>query len=293
MQLENISTRFIMDKISAGWNTETLCNQLGCSSEQFDERIRFLYSREVYRGLQRDLKKNNKKPQPKLKKCSETEEELTNEQSVETEEVSTEPTEGISEETLVKKPSREESLKKLRELASELSESTQRKEARYEEVRKSQPKSELKELHARIVKLRKEMMISLNEYRKYLEIINQNIEEMNAIWEERNRYRSELFETLSKIKCLETVIIFIYENGLIEVADKEYADVVLDDTGYEELFSQFLVKPVCQEFNLRINDIKTLARIICIEHNSSLKIEFVFDNDDIGFLYENREEFFS
>ena len=94
----------------------------------------------------------------------------------------------------------------------------------------------------------------------------------------RRQEKAKLDEIREEIRKLETVGIVVYNDGTIAPMD-ETLDVGLDDTGFEAVLSTLMAEECCQE--LRVKDIQTVARLMCIIRNSQVELEVIFENDDV------------
>lgn len=115
-------------------------------------------------------------------------------------------------------------------------------------------------------------------YTRIVEESNEIAAEMNQISAKRREEKSALEEIRAQIRELETVILFVYDDGTIAPLD-ENLTVELDDTGFEAALSSLMQEKSCQD--LRVKDIQIIARLSCIIKNSKVQIETVFENEEI------------
>ena len=97
--------------------------------------------------------------------------------------------------------------------------------------------------------------------------------------------KAKLDEIRKEIDRNTRVVIFVFNNGNIEVQEGE---LELDDTDYELVYKT--IRDDERLENLRIIDVKTLAKIMCIKANGmkvspNKRIEFMFDNKDLEAIY--------
>ena len=120
-----------------------------------------------------------------------------------------------------------------------------------------------------------------DEYEKVVEENNVIVEQMNEISQQLSIERSVLDETRQKIEDLEKITIFVYSDGTIKSSNGEV--IVLDETETRDLFEELLGKPECED--LRLKDIRTLAKMLVIVERSSMKVEMICDNDNLEKTY--------
>jgi chromosome segregation ATPase len=122
-------------------------------------------------------------------------------------------------------------------------------------------------------KLRSQLDKCAAEYQQVVAETRKVEDEMERTTAERREKNAQLEEVRNKIEDLSKVVIFVSNDGSIEVAEGEIA---LDEGGFEELYGSMRDDEQYETF--RIIDIKTLARAICIKRNTTVKTEFMFDN---------------
>ena len=102
--------------------------------------------------------------------------------------------------------------------------------------------------------------------------------EKDALILERDQARAKIHE-------LNVVTLFVYDDGRIEAVDR--SDFRLNDTGFIELNTRLLRK---LDFdNLKVRDVRTLARAICIVQNApdDYTISMVFESPAIESAYKD------
>ena len=65
----------------------------------------------------------------------------------------------------------------------------------------------------------------------------------------------------------------VYADGTIAPLDGH--SIILDDTGHESVFDEILKHPACAD--LRVREIRTLARMLQITMNSTVEVEMICD----------------
>ena len=104
---------------------------------------------------------------------------------------------------------------------------------------------------------------------------------MNAVSKQRYPKVMELQELRTKIEKRMAVSLAVYDSG--EIVILEGADFNMDDSGHAEVYSQLIVSEECQE--LRLKDIKVMAKLLSIASNSERKINLVCDRPEMEEAY--------
>lgn len=113
-------------------------------------------------------------------------------------------------------------------------------------------------------------------YEQIVQRNNQLVQDMNDISRRRSGHLTELHDIRQQIEALTIVEVFVYTNGNIETADNK-VKIAMDDTGNDELYAELIQRNDFQD--LRMRDIRTLARIVRIVHNSKVRIQPVFEDE--------------
>lgn len=113
-------------------------------------------------------------------------------------------------------------------------------------------------------------------YEQIVQRNNRLIQDMNDISRRRSEQIIELRDIRQKIDALTVIEVFVYANGNIETVDNRIK-IVMDDTGNDELYAELIQRSDFQD--LRMRDIRTLARITQIVHNSKVQIQPVFEDE--------------
>ncbi len=113
-------------------------------------------------------------------------------------------------------------------------------------------------------------------YEQIVQRNNRLIQDMNDISRRRSEQIIELRDIRQKIDALTVIEVFVYTNGNIETVDNRIK-IVMDDTGNDELYAELIQRSDFQD--LRMRDIRTLARITQIVHNSKVQIQPVFEDE--------------
>ena len=109
---------------------------------------------------------------------------------------------------------------------------------------------------------------------------------MNEAWQQRKELMEELAKVRARLAELNTVTLFVCNDGSITQVDDtdSIPDISLDETGTNELYLELREKSYCEE--LRIKDIRLLARVVAITRNSNLEINLEFDRDEVKAAYD-------
>ena len=141
-------------------------------------------------------------------------------------------------------------------------------------------------LATEIDKLEEKFSACIDKYKDVMAEIR-NIEDLiERVSASRRDAKDELSRIRDEIEKFTHVVVFVYDNGSIEVQE---GSLTLDDHGHEDLYKELRDDERCE--NLRIIDIKTLAKAICIKSNSAasapnIKVEFLFDNEEVERLFD-------
>lgn len=266
-----LGPREIKEGIKKGLGIKFFCIKYDCTQEQLEGQISILFSRNprMTQKMMSDLKSNDKKKskksasqQPSGTMVDVEEQETTDEAEEDDQDLNT-----MSDEELY-------SLEKL--LSDEI-------------IRLESDHKALAQRHLEGIKNLKKLKKEIEETRKKLDKFHQNYEssasecnviaaQMNQISAHRRVKVSEIEEVRETIAEREKIVICVYLDGSIKLFDDDTSDG-LDETGNEELCNSLIEKETCQD--LRLKDIKILARVISIVKNSSKKIEILFENDEI------------
>lgn len=148
--------------------------------------------------------------------------------------------------------------------------------------------SEHKELfsrhHANLKKLH-QFRTQLDELRQQFQSINQEYEtlaiqnnelvlQLTAVTENRRNQLAALQDIRQAIQNLTKIVICVYSDGRIEPLDN--AEFIPDETGYDTTYHSLLKQENCQD--LRLCDIKLIARVKAIIDNSVQPIEPLFED---------------
>lgn len=177
-----------------------------------------------------------------------------------------------------KKPAEDE-LALLKQQETELSDQIMELESRHKAAAKQHREHirNLRKLREELDAIRQAFEAKATEYKAVVDANNRLAEQMNDISQSRSREVSKLTTLREQIVALTVIPICAYENGQIEAIDN--TGIALDDQGSELLFLELRDQPELEE--LRIKDIRLLARVICIARNTRQKISPIFENEGL------------
>lgn len=143
----------------------------------------------------------------------------------------------------------------------------------------SQHRSNLKHLlqiRQQMDNIRQEFQSVTQEYEAFVASNNELVEHINSVAEQRHQQTEILQNLRQSIESLETITICVYTDGRIEPLEE--TDTQLDETGSDELYHEIITQSPTQCQDLRLRDIKTIARLRAIITNSTHHIELLFDD---------------
>ena len=123
------------------------------------------------------------------------------------------------------------------------------------------------------------------EYTETITTARQLEGEMTQISHKYRQEKAALDEIRSKIESLTHAVVFVSQSGSIELAEGE---IELNDDGFEELYKE--LRDIEFYEDLKVKEIKQLARVICIARNSSIDIEFMFDSQILEDFFKKAQK---
>lgn len=149
-----------------------------------------------------------------------------------------------------------------------------------------QHRSNLKQLlniRQRMDNIRKEFQSVANECEALTTSNNNLVDRINVVAEQQARQSETLQNLRQQIQSLETITICIYTDGRIELLDDDKTQ--LDDSGNEKFYHELISEESNQCQDLRLRDIKTIARLKAIIANSARQVEVLFDDNALESYY--------
>lgn len=150
----------------------------------------------------------------------------------------------------------------------------------------SQHRSNLKlllNIRQRMDNIRKEFQSVANECEALTTSNNNLVDRINVVAEQQARQSETLQNLRQQIQSLETITICIYTDGRIELLDDDKTQ--LDDSGNEKFYHELISEESNQCQDLRLRDIKTIARLKAIIANSARQVEVLFDDNALESYY--------
>ena len=297
-----MTSREFEAKIRTGMTVGDFCAEYGCSDEEFDARIRVIYTQERKRKeISRKLKSNEKlksrngqskkstSPTPQAKRIAKPAPQAAADdepKGIETSAERTEPEASKPAEPETIKPAEPETtqpteLEVLMAKEEALSEEICQLEVDHKEAWNEHRKvaDSIRSIFEHVEKLKAELkacvddyQVKLGEARKYETEMTQK----SADWRVK---RAELDEVRARIAKLTAVSVFVYEDGNIEAEDCK-----LNFDGWETRYSELLESDNEALENLRKKDIRALAKIMSLA-DEERTFEFIFDNPTLEEVY--------
>ena len=257
--------------LKKGWGASKFCEKYGVTESELSERISQLYKyQKKVSGVLSELKVNEKK-------FNHHKQEVKNRKGVSVSTV-TEETKGLGETPEVS-DDLEFLIKEEKRLSTEIIglETWHKEEA---EKRRGRLK-EMRAIKQEIEQLEESLKQACKEFEETVEQADSLAENMNAISRQRYPKVIELQELRAKIEERMSVSLAVYDSG--EIVILEGTDFNMDDSGHAKVYSQLIVSEECQE--LRLKDIKVMARLLSIASNSERKISLVCDRPEMEEVY--------
>lgn len=282
-------------KIRTGMTVDDFCDEYGCSNEEFDARIRIIYTQERKRKeISRRLKSNEKlksrkgqsktkstSPTPKAKRAAKPAPQAATDDEPKSIETSAEPTEPETTQPAEPEATQPTELEVLMTKEKALSEEICKLEVDHKEAWSEHRKvadsirsifKQVEELKAKLKDCVDDYQVKLGEAHKYETEMTQK----SADWRAK---RAELDEIRARIAKLTAVSVFVYEDGNIEAEDCK-----LNFDGWETRYSELLESDNETLENLRKKDIRALAKIMSLT-DKERTFEFIFDNPTLEEVY--------
>ncbi|MBR5419231.1 hypothetical protein IK110_03210 [Candidatus Saccharibacteria bacterium] len=272
-KISTLDAKAIRAGISRGWSWEEFMAKYDCSKQDLKFRISSLYSKskkdlkEVLVGIEENGKKNRK---PKAKKTTKSSSEAKTELEV----AETKAVEAVAD------------LGGLREEEARLSEIVIALENEQKSLvaRHRGQIGAMQELGKEIDRIKQAFDDCAAKYKDAMAKTRSVEEDIEKVLATKREAKVKLEDVRRQISDLMRVVVFVYNNGNIEVQEGE---MTLDDSGYEVVYEK--MRDDVRYETLRVIDIKALAKVICIRANAkksgSKEVEFLFDNQDLEIIF--------
>lgn len=141
----------------------------------------------------------------------------------------------------------------------------------------------LREINDALNQLQYEFQAKASEYEAIVTENNDLVSQMNQISAQRAEKVALLAQTRETIATLTAVTVCAYENGEIAFLNETDSVHTLDESGSDELFCQMRTQELYDD--LRGKDIRLLARMLSIIKNAQVRIEPVFENEELDAFF--------
>ena len=307
MDLKYLTTGEVERRLVLHWSRESFCAKFECSSNALDNRLHKLYPKsQAFRRVTQDMKSNRKFPQPDFTKPESEAVIRPLTKPVEVRAPDTAAPNALDEPMLdsatppkplpVQPPVKNEPSMTLAEcetLRDSLSQKIQELENRAIEINRSRPKEALTEACEKIFTIHRELHELLRNFDNLRDEDEAKRAEVREVNEKKSALQSQKDEVVKLIARLKVICYLVFNDGTIAPAE-ENPDAPVDDSGWETLFAQLVQLPRCQDLNLGLRDVRTLARVIAlVQNNPNKTVDLTFDNDTLRQIYEENKEGFN
>lgn len=272
--LKNFTAKTMEEKLKHGWTTSDFAKYFECSEDDFISHMQNTLSTHAFRGFSTRLKRNQKHQKRNDSAVDKSTKNLEIVAECNTEETQPSP----------QAPSISETLDVLEGQKKAIEATLNEEEIQHKalcsdrlEIRKT-----ISEYKDRLIKLKQEVHICQTDITSLLE----QLDEKQALMEVLNlsiaSKRSELEHVKSKIDALQSVVVFVYSSGDIEIE----AQFSIEIPDWKDKFN---VLVCCDDAgSLTLNQLKALAKILTLTQfmeNQNWKYDLMFDNDEMEIFY--------
>ena len=276
MNIETLSRRQIREQLKRGLDLTDFAKECGCSEEEVEKKVTILYPRDSS-DILKQMSKNTKTRVGKPLGLAIV--ELAKEQGVDLW-----PTDDVAPRSEEKSDEKSGQIAQLREEEESLSNEVIQIESEHKAKlqKRSGIISQTQKQREAMEKLFEEFKTRFAKCEDLIGLSNQIAEEMNSLLGLRREKRMALEEIRKRIDDLSNIVVCVYADGTISPYE-ETSDYLLDDSGYEELFLDLAQKEACAQ--LKMAEVKTLARLQKIVEHSAFKVEVVSENPELEKAY--------
>lgn len=276
MELKQLTAKKVRIGTKNGMTMEDFCAKYNCSVEQFSAQVLNLYRGDMKATSQiiNHIEANAKRAKPKSMISRVDESEMLELYEVSRLGIADAPNE------LEQLQSREDAL--MQEIAD--------LESRYDGLRQRHDDylGQLAELETAYNKLREELITKGNKFDKLAGLINESkesIDDLIASWKQKSLALDEVRE---KIASLTVVRLEVTEDGKISTPGN--AEFSFNEIGSDEWYRE-LIQDEDTAGNLRLRDIRVLARVLAIVENASTEgypeVEVEFEVPELAEVYDS------
>ena len=283
--MANLDRRSIKTGVKMGMSFSDFRDKYDLDRDELENRIRILYKNnkddadEIIKAISKNEKKHAKETPTEYKGMPiEAFKEMSFDEFLEFEK------QKKLEET--QKTDVEIEVANLEDEISKLSDEIITKESEHKKWRERHREhlNQIGSLDDKLAKIESELKEIKQKYDSIIGLDNDAVERANRALDEKHELEAVIEERRQKLKSLKAVTICAYEDGTINPLD-ESVNIVLDDSGHDELYAELITKEECED--LRVKDIKTLARLIKIAEHSACDLEIVTDNAEIEKVFSS------
>ena len=277
MELSNLTAKSVRNLMKKGYGLQDFCSRYNCTAEDLRRALERLWSRDqcTAHELISQMKDNDKKRSKRQPKN--TDSEVTAEDVVEEQSVTPDVEEANSKITLAQK------IEAMRAEEDRLSAKVMGIESHHKRLAEDHRCKimELRRLSEEIRDLKALFKTKCSEYKVVVDACNKLGSEMNQDSEERRICVAELEALRQRIEGLNVLDIGVYSDGTIEVFN--HPDLELDYTGFEAVYDRIRRSPECRE--LKVREVETLAQLMRAIEIAAVKVNLVFDSEDMELAY--------
>ena len=280
VELRSMKAKTLQERIHEGWTVEDFTEYYHCSEEELKRHIHQIYSKsgkkadDTWKEIESNEKIRRKSSKPVSATGSQGGKQTTPQAPEET------PMEAENDASVAFQNQNDT----LRAREKELSEQVVALEIQWQDEKRARKEClrQLRELQKELEEMRRAINSQYEECKTIIENSNQCAERMNANLETRNKLREQLDDIRAELKRRSKLLLGLTIEG--EVLTLEEFGWELDDSGFEEIFHEIVESDACAE--LKLKEIRALARLIAIARNEPVPIEVIFDNSDAELAYQ-------
>jgi len=290
MAVNQITQRDVRYGIKHGLDTDGFCEKYGCTNDEFERRIRNLYRHDASvvldeihanakkrnrAGGAKSLLKNAPPPAGSVLSAPDLAQSTIDDIAISSESVAL-----INTKALTTSPKDPSPLQALRTQERQQSDEVISLESEHKSIARHHREyiRQLRQIQEDLIKIKADFETKAAEYQTIVEANNQLVLQMNQISQTHSEKVALLEETRRSIESLTTIVICAYENGTIEPLEKT-SGFELDESGSDARYTDLLSRAECED--LRLKDIRILSRMLSIVHNTTRRVEPVFENTSL------------
>ena len=276
MELKQLTAKKIRVGAKNGMTMEDFCAKYNCSVEQFSAQVLNLYRGDMKATSQiiNHIEANAKRAKPKSVISRVDESEMLELYEVSRLGIADAPNE----------------LERLRGREDALTQEIANLETLYGSLRKRHDDylGQLAELETAYNKLREELITKGNKFDKLAGLINESKESIDDLIASWNQKSLALDEVREKIASLTVVRLEVTEDGKISAPGN--AEFSFNEIGSDEWYRE-LIQDEDTIGNLRLRDVRVLARVLAIVENASTEgypeVEVEFEVPELAEVYDS------